>query len=133
MTIAKDAKQLIEKVVEARGLDINNVKCRTVIDGGQGSLKIVTSVFQGDIDELTQEGNSEKLTGSNRLIILAEVEGAGDSQQYPSAVGETPAGPAPRSSHGGRSLCYQYLLWYQQSRGQVCLPPVWGRKYHRVW
>ena len=75
MTIAKDAKQLIEKVVEARGLDINNVKCRTVIDGGQGSLKIVTSVFQSDIDELTQEGKSEKLTGSNRLIILAEVEG----------------------------------------------------------
>ena len=75
VTIAKDAKQLIEKVVEARDLDINNVKCRTVIDGGQGSLKIVTSVFQGDIDELTQEGNSEKLTGSNRLIILAEVEG----------------------------------------------------------
>ena len=81
VTIAKDAKRLIQKVVEARELEMDHVKCRTVIDSGQGSLKIVTSIFQGDIDQLTQEGDTEKLTGANRLIILAEVEGGQETHR----------------------------------------------------
>ena len=50
-----------------------------VIGGGQGSHKIVVSVFDGDMDpEISfsvQEGLGEKLTGANRLLIFAEVNG----------------------------------------------------------
>ena len=50
-----------------------------VIGGGQGSHKIVVSVFDGDMDPeisfAVQEGPGEKLTGANRLLIMAEVNG----------------------------------------------------------
>ena len=35
VAIAKDSKRLVEKVVEARGLNIEKVKCRGVLDTGQ--------------------------------------------------------------------------------------------------
>ena len=79
VTIAKDSKVLIEKIAEARGLNLESLKSRVVIDGGQGSLKVVVSIFDEDVDPevsfASQEGYKEKLTGSNRLIFLAEVEG----------------------------------------------------------
>jgi hypothetical protein len=75
----KDAKGFVERVIEARGLDISTVKCRPVLDGGQGSFKVVVSVFDGNQDPeigfTFQEGKYEKLTGVNRLLVLAEVEG----------------------------------------------------------
>ena len=75
VTIAKDAKKLVEMVAEARDLELDNLKCRVVIDGGQGSLKVVASIFPADMNSMMQESGPEKLTGANRLIILAEVEG----------------------------------------------------------
>ena len=51
MTVAKDAKSLVEKVITARGLNIDDVKTRVVVDGGQGSLKVVASVFDGESDQ----------------------------------------------------------------------------------
>ena len=79
VTIVKDIKGFVDKVIEARGLDQDNVKCRVVMDKGQGSLKIVLSVFDGDVDPdisfTSQEGKGEKLTGSNRLLVLAKVNG----------------------------------------------------------
>ena len=75
----KDIKGFVEKVIEARGLDQDTVKCRVVMDKGQGSLKIVLSVFDGDVDPdisfSSQEQKGEKLTGSNRLLVLAKVNG----------------------------------------------------------
>ena len=77
VTIVKDAKSFIDKVIEVRGLNRATVKCRVVPDKGQGSLKIVASVFDGDVDPdisfTKQEGKGEKLTGSNRLLVLAKV------------------------------------------------------------
>ena len=79
VTIVKDAKSFIDKVIEVRGLNKDTVKCRVVPDKGQGSLKIVVSVFDSDIDPdisfTYQEGKHEKLTGSNRLLVLAKVNG----------------------------------------------------------
>ena len=49
-TIVKDATSFIDKVIEVRGLNRATVKCRVVPDKGQGSLKIVASVFDGDVD-----------------------------------------------------------------------------------
>ena len=49
------------------------------MDAGQGSFKVVLSVFDGnqdpDIAFAIQEGKFEKLTGVNRLLVLAEVDG----------------------------------------------------------
>ena len=52
VTIAKDAKKLVEMVAEARDLELDNLKCRVVIDGGQGSLKVVASIFTADMNSL---------------------------------------------------------------------------------
>ena len=61
------------------------MKIRVVVDSGQGSLKIAANFFDGDIDPEVmigdQEGPEEKLTGVNRLLILAEVEG-GQERYY---------------------------------------------------
>ena len=79
VAIAKDSETLDEKVAEACGLDVEKIKCKMVLDTGQGSLKVCVSIFDGDIDPeicfSSQDGPREKLTGVNRLIILAEVEG----------------------------------------------------------
>jgi hypothetical protein len=85
VAIVKDSLRLVEKVIEARGLCRDSVMCRAVIDGGQGSLKVCLSVFDSDQDpEISfsmQEGPGEKLTGVNRLLILAEVEGGLERHQ----------------------------------------------------
>ena len=74
-----------KKVIEARSLNEEKVKIRVVVDYGQGSLKIAANVFDGNIDPEVmigdQEGPEEKLTGVNRLLILAEVEG-GQERHY---------------------------------------------------
>ena len=79
VTVARDAAGLVKKVAEARGISLDNLKSRVVIDGGQGSLKVVVSIFDKNVDpEVSfggQEGVREKMTGSSRLIILAEVDG----------------------------------------------------------
>ena len=79
VTIAKNSLRLAELVIEARGLDKEKVRCRVVIDGGQGSIKVCASIFDSDTDPdilfAAQEGPGEKMTGVNRLLLLAEVDG----------------------------------------------------------
>jgi hypothetical protein len=74
VTIVKNSLQLVEQIMEARGLSRDTVRCRVVIDGGQGSLKIVASIFDSSVDPKSQDP-SEKMTGVNRLLLLAEVDG----------------------------------------------------------
>ena len=75
--IVKDTKSFIDKVIEVRGLNKDTVKCRVVPDKGQGSLKIVVSLFDWDINPdisfTYQERKHEKLTGSNCLLVLAKI------------------------------------------------------------
>ena len=49
VTIVKNSLQLVEEVMEARGLSRETVRCRVVIDGGQGLLKIVASIFDSSV------------------------------------------------------------------------------------
>ena len=74
VTIVKNSLQLVEQVMEARGLSRDTVRCRVVKDGGQGSLKIVASIFDSSVNPKSQDP-SEKMTGVNRLLLLAEVDG----------------------------------------------------------
>ena len=48
--IVKDVKRLVKKIIEARGLNPETVKCKPVMDAGQGSLKCTLSVFDNDVD-----------------------------------------------------------------------------------
>ena len=78
VTVVKDSKRFVENVIEARGLNKEKVKVRVVIDAGQGSLKVAASVFDDESDPDKKEGErgsgQEKMTGVNRLLILAEVD-----------------------------------------------------------
>ena len=75
----KDPVAFIEHVIKERGLDKEKVLVRIGLDGGQGSFKVVASVFETDYDpEITfaskKEGPGNRLTGSNRLLVLALAE-----------------------------------------------------------
>ena len=54
MTIVKNSLQLVEEVMEARGLFRETVRCRVVINGGQGLLKIVAINFDSSVDPKSQ-------------------------------------------------------------------------------
>ena len=79
VTIAKDSKLLVEKVTEARGLNAETVKSRTVIDTGNNSLKVCVSIVDEKMDPKMAFNKEnclkEMMTGVNRLIILAEIDG----------------------------------------------------------
>ena len=74
MTIVKNFLQLVEQVIEAWGLSRDTVRCKVVIYGGQGSLKIGARIFDSSVDPKSQDP-SKKMTGVNRLLLLAEVDG----------------------------------------------------------
>ena len=79
----KNTLAFVMEVVEARGLNVETFCCRVVIDGGQGSLKICLSIFDFNtspaVASSSQDGPGEKLTGVNRLLLLAEVDGGLES------------------------------------------------------
>ena len=127
VAIAKNSRRLVEKVSEAQKLNMGKVKCQGVIDTGQGSLKICVSIFDEDIDPKIcfsdQETQGEKLTGVNRLIILAEVEQVKEThynlrhllekihlEQLPGLVLVSDLSATNAylglSSHGGKFACY---------------------------
>ena len=70
----KDPPAFIEHVIKERGLDRDKVLVRVGMDGGQGSFKVVASIFETDYDpEITlssKEGPGTRLTGANRLLDL---------------------------------------------------------------
>ena len=70
--------KFIEHIIEEQGLDKNKVLVRVWLDGGQGSFKVVVSIFETDYDlEITfstSEGAGTRLTGSNRLLVMAMAE-----------------------------------------------------------
>ena len=78
VTIVKDVKELIKKVIIARDLDKDDVMVRVAIDGGGGSLKVVVNIFEAKSDPEVTFSKSEKPgqlnSGFNKLIILAYVE-----------------------------------------------------------
>ena len=65
-------------MIEKRALDKDLVVVRIGIDGGQGSFKVVCSIFERNYDpEVTitsKEGPSYRLSGAIRLLVLAIAE-----------------------------------------------------------
>ena len=70
VTIVKNSLQLVQQVMEARGLSRETVRCRVVIDGGLGLLKFFAGIFDSSVDPKSQDP-SEKMTGVNQLLLLA--------------------------------------------------------------
>ena len=68
----------IDHIIEKRGLDKEKVLVRVGLDGGQGSFKVVVSIFETDYDpEVTfrkSEGPGTRLKGSNRHLVMAMAE-----------------------------------------------------------
>ena len=73
-----DLKEFVNFVIVERALNKEVVLVRIGIDGVQGSLKVVCSIFESDYDpEITftnKEGPGNWLTGANRLLVLAIAE-----------------------------------------------------------
>jgi hypothetical protein len=78
LVFLKDPASFIEHVIQERGLNRDKVMVRIGLDGGQGSFKVVVSVFETDYDPeisfSTKEGPGNMLTGANRLLVMAIAE-----------------------------------------------------------
>ena len=71
----KDPQAFFDHIVAERGLDREKVMARVGLDGGQGSFKVVVSIFETDYDpEITfseKEAPGTRLTGSSRMLMMA--------------------------------------------------------------
>ena len=61
---------MAELVIAARGLDREKVRCRVVIDGGQGSVKVCASIFESDADPDVVIGAMKQVAPAPALPIL---------------------------------------------------------------
>ena len=69
----QDPEAFITHVIGERNLDADKVLVRCGLDGGQGSFKVVGSIFETTtLDQVETPG--EKLTGANKLLVFAIAE-----------------------------------------------------------
>ena len=68
----QDADAFITHVIGERNLDAEKVIVRVGLDGGQGSFKVVGSIFETTSHEVDTPG--EKLAGANKLLVFALAE-----------------------------------------------------------
>ena len=70
-------------ILEQRGMDAKSAKFKIYIDSGEGSTKILASVidenYDPDITFTAIEQPNNRLTGVNRVLLLAYVEGIQES------------------------------------------------------
>ena len=75
LVFLKDPKQFFDHIIAERGLDREKVLIRIGLDGGQGSFKVIVSIFETDYDpDITfseKEGPGNRLTGSSRMLVMA--------------------------------------------------------------
>ena len=90
MVYLKDPQAFFDHIVAERGLDREKVMVRFGLDGGQGSFKVVVSIFETDYDpEITfseKEAPGTRLTGSSRMLMMALCD---DLQVCPIFIGAT--------------------------------------------
>ena len=79
LVYVKDPVAFIDHVIKKRGLNRKKVLVRLGLDGGQGSFKVVASIFETDSDP-KKEDPGNLLTGANRLLVLALAQGL--QEQY---------------------------------------------------
>ena len=78
LVYVKDPVKFIDYVIEERGLDKSKVLVRLGLDGGQGSFKVIASIFETDYDPEIMFSNEEpgnRFTGSKRMLVMAMSEG----------------------------------------------------------
>ena len=79
VVVVKDVNKHVDWVVEQRGMERSSVKVKVYIDGGGGSCKVLATIMDENHDpevmdtKVEQPGN--RLTGVNRVLVLAYVEG----------------------------------------------------------
>ena len=75
LVFLKDPKEFFDHIIAERGLDREKVLIRVGLDGGQGSFKVIVSIFETDYDPditfSTKEGPGNRLTGSSRMLVMA--------------------------------------------------------------
>ena len=78
-------KEIVDHIVEERGLERDQVMVRVGLDGGQGSFKVVVSIFETGFDpEISfskSEGPGSRLTGSQRILVMAFAEDLPESYE----------------------------------------------------
>ena len=74
----KEPAKFIEHIILDQGLSKEKLMVRVGLDGGQGTFKVVVSIFETDYDpEVTfklKERPGNRLTGSKRLLVMALAE-----------------------------------------------------------
>ena len=68
----EDTEAFITHVIGERDLDEEKVIVRVGLDGGQGSFKVVGSIFETNSHQVDTPG--EKLAGANKLLVFALAE-----------------------------------------------------------
>ena len=75
LVFLKDPAAFVDHIVKERGLDKDQVIVRVGLDGGQGSFKVMVSIFETGYDpEISfskSEGPGSRLTGSQRMLVMA--------------------------------------------------------------
>ena len=76
--VVKDVAELLDWVVEQRGMERSSVSVKIYIDSGEGSCKVLATVMDAshdpDIMDTSVEQPGNRLTGVNRVLVLAYVE-----------------------------------------------------------
>ena len=71
-------QEYINFVIVKHTLNKEEVVVPIGIDGGQGSFKVVCTIFERnydpDVTKTSEEGPSNRLSGANRLLVLAIAE-----------------------------------------------------------
>ena len=79
----RDVREHFHWILEQRGMDAKSAKFKIYIDSGEGSTKILASVidenYDPDITFTSIEQPNNRLTGVNRVLLLAYVEGIQES------------------------------------------------------
>ena len=85
LVFLKDPAAFVDHIVEERGLERDQVMVRVGLDGGQGSFKVVVSIFETGFDpEISfskSEGPGSRLTGSQRILVMALAEDLPESYE----------------------------------------------------
>ena len=76
--VVKDVAEHLDWVVEQRGMERSSVSVKIYIDSGEGSCKVLATVMDAshdpDIMDTSVEQPGNRLTGVNRVLVLAYVE-----------------------------------------------------------
>ena len=75
LVFVKEPAKFIEHIISERGLNKEKLMVRIGLDGGQGTFKVVVSIFETDYDPEVKfkimERPDIQLRGSKRILVMA--------------------------------------------------------------